>query len=159
MGPGIPLLWHTSRPIRNIRIHKICYIRTFPQSLSGSPRSKNESPDRESLQLIECTIVIQLLASVFISRFFLLQSRAPHHFRTFKQCQIWLNHVQLSMKYVFEGNFWKMTMNGDSVYRRQVIWQLEGNIHDLFTTLLCDCTPSDPLHLWMDFWDKICDDL
>ena len=32
-------------------------------------------------------------------------------------------------------------------------------LQDLFATLLCDCTPSDPLQLWMDFWDKICDDL
>jgi len=32
-------------------------------------------------------------------------------------------------------------------------------LRDLFATLLCDCTPSDPLRLWMDFWDKICDDL
>ena len=32
-------------------------------------------------------------------------------------------------------------------------------LRDLFAILLCDCTPSDPLHLWMDFWDKICDDL
>ncbi len=108
-------------------MQKICYIRTFPQSLSGSPRSETGSPDRESLQLVECTIVIQLLVSVFISGLFLLQSRVPHHFRTFERCQVWLNHVQLSMKHVFKGDFWKMTMNGDSVYRRQVIWQLEGN--------------------------------
>ncbi len=32
-------------------------------------------------------------------------------------------------------------------------------LRDLFVTLLHDCTPSDPLCLWMDFRDKICDDL
>ena len=32
-------------------------------------------------------------------------------------------------------------------------------LRDLFATLLCDCTPSDPLHLWMDFQDKICNNL
>ena len=32
-------------------------------------------------------------------------------------------------------------------------------LQDLFATLLRDCTPSDPLRLWMDFQDKICDDL
>src|SRR6266545_7984246 len=31
------------------------------------------------------------------------------------------------MKYVCDGDFWRMIMNGDSVCRRQVIWPLEGN--------------------------------
>ena len=32
-------------------------------------------------------------------------------------------------------------------------------LRNLFATLLRDCGPSDPLSLWMDFCDKICDDL
>jgi hypothetical protein len=31
------------------------------------------------------------------------------------------------MRHVFDGDFWKMIMNGVSVYRRQVIWQQEGS--------------------------------
>src|SRR6266571_4061535 len=125
---------HTSRPIRNIQKHKICCIRTSLQSLSGSPRCRNGSSDRETLQLVICTIVIQPLASIFISGHFLLQLRVPHHSKTFEQCQVWLSHVQLSMKHVFNMVFLRMIMNGDSVYKRQVIWQLEGN-YEIFLQL------------------------
>jgi len=30
---------------------------------------------------------------------------------------------------------------------------------NLFVIILCDCSPSDPLALWMQFQEKICDDL
>ena len=32
-------------------------------------------------------------------------------------------------------------------------------LHNLFVIILCDCSPSDLLALWMQFHDKICDDL
>ena len=32
-------------------------------------------------------------------------------------------------------------------------------LHNLFVIILQDCSPSDPLALWLQFWDKICDDL
>jgi len=30
---------------------------------------------------------------------------------------------------------------------------------NLFVTILCDCSPSDPAALWLQFWTQICDDL
>ncbi len=52
-----------------------------------------------------------------------------------------------------DDNEWRQCLQeaGDMATGRQ--------LRDLFATLLCDCTPSDPLQLWMDFRDKICDDL
>jgi hypothetical protein len=32
-------------------------------------------------------------------------------------------------------------------------------LRNLFVTILRDCSPSDPLRLWIDFRNKICDDL
>jgi hypothetical protein len=32
-------------------------------------------------------------------------------------------------------------------------------LRNLFFTILCDCSPSDPLALWMEFRVNICDDL
>jgi hypothetical protein len=52
-----------------------------------------------------------------------------------------------------DDNEWRQCLQeaGDMATGRQ--------LRDLFATLLRDCTPSDPLGLWMDFRDKICDDL
>ncbi len=52
-----------------------------------------------------------------------------------------------------DDNKWRQCLQeaGDMATGRQ--------LRDLFATLLRDCTPSDPLRLWMDFRDKICDDL
>ena len=52
-----------------------------------------------------------------------------------------------------DDNEWRQCLQeaGDMATGRQ--------LRDLFATILCDCSPSDPLHLWMDFRDKICDDL
>ena len=32
-------------------------------------------------------------------------------------------------------------------------------LHNLFVTILRDCSPSDPAALWLQFWMQICDDL
>jgi len=120
------------KAIRNIQRHKSCCIKTFPQSLFGRKHSANGNQGRKTLQLVICTIVIQPLAIIFISGLFLWQSRVPHHFRTFEQYPVWLNYMRLSMKHVCDGDFWRMTMNGDSVCRRQVIWPLEGN-YEIFS--------------------------
>ena len=32
-------------------------------------------------------------------------------------------------------------------------------LRNLFVTILCDCSPSDPLALWLEFRVHICDDL
>ena len=32
-------------------------------------------------------------------------------------------------------------------------------LRNLFVTILCDCSPSDPPALWLQFWTQICDDL
>jgi hypothetical protein len=52
-----------------------------------------------------------------------------------------------------DDNEWRQCLQeaGDMATGKQ-LW-------DLFCTILRDCLPSDPLQLWMDFWDKICDNL
>ncbi len=63
------------------------------------------------------------------------------------------------MKHVCIVDFWK----DDSEWRKCLEEAGEmatgRQLRSLFATILRECTPSDPAALWVQFRDKICDDL
>src|SRR5271155_3649723 len=92
---------------------------------------------------------IQVLANASISVLCFVLSKALHHLRIYEV--LTESYIQPFMLNVSHEAYWRMITSGDNAFKKLLIWQA--------VTIFRDCSPSDPLALWLEFRANICDDI
>ena len=75
-----------------------------------------------------------------------------------------LCHINRVVLLTFQAACLTQSLLEDDNEWRQCLWKAANmtsshQLHNLFVTILYDCSLSDPLALWLEFWENICDDI
>src|SRR5271163_347771 len=94
-------------------------------------------------------MLIQLLENAFIFALFFHQSKEPNHLRICVESMKYF--TRLFMQPAWPMVYWRMTMNGDNVFKKLLIWPVVTNCA---ISLSPSCVTVHHQILWLCGWNS-----
>src|SRR5271168_1396472 len=154
--PSLPIL----KPMHSILKHGNCCTKTSHLNSSGIKQPSSGLQERKASLSHACTMLIQVQESASTSVLSSLLSKVLHLLRIFVVLMVvtlfplpTFHAACLARGLLEDDNEWRQCL-------QEASHMATGHqLRNLFVTILRDCSPSDPLALWVGFRVHICDDL